>query len=92
MWFIFVSLILGFIVGALKKPTNTFKKYINAVTFIFITLLLFVMGISIGTNKDIIKDLGKIGLTSLTYAFFAVLFSILAVYLLTDVLFKGKKT
>lgn len=43
-------------------------------------VLIFVMGISVGMNEQIISSIGKIGLTSAVYALFTTGFSIIFVY------------
>jgi len=91
MWFIYVSLCIGILIGASNKIPNRIIRYNDLLTLIGIYSLLFVMGVSIGINKDIINKLDKVGFQALIYAFLSVLFSIIVVYLLTSVLLRGKK-
>ena len=59
---------------------------------VWLMLLIFCMGVSIGRNGDIIQALPSLGGKALLYAVLAVIGSIVAVYLLTKVfLRKGAK-
>ncbi|QVK19042.1 LysO family transporter [Mycoplasmatota bacterium] len=91
MWFIYISLCIGIGIGALNLVPKKIIKYNDHLSTISVFSLLFVMGISIGSNKKVINDLYRIGLSGLLYAFLSVLFSMLVVYILTGILFRGEK-
>jgi uncharacterized membrane protein YbjE (DUF340 family) len=55
-----------------------------------IYLLLFMLGISVGTNKEVIENLGKIGYEAVTIAIASITGSVLLSALLFKVLFKQK--
>lgn len=91
MWFIYVSLCIGIGIGASNKISKKIIKYNDHLSTISIFSLLFVMGISIGANKDIINNFHRIGLSGLLYAFLSILFSMMVVYLLTSILFRRRR-
>ena len=55
-----------------------------------IYLLVFMLGISVGTNKEVIENLGKIGYEAVVIAIASITFSVLFSALLFKVLFKQK--
>jgi len=55
-----------------------------------IYLLLFMLGISVGTNKEVIDNLGKIGYEAVAIAIASISGSVLLAALLFKVLFKQK--
>ncbi len=56
-------------------------KIVNKVYLAVVVLLLFFMGVSIGNNKNIFRNLGVIGLESLALAIFGMIGSIIFVKL-----------
>ncbi len=59
MLFFIGCVLLGYIVGK-SKSTNaeTNNKYMNAIIY----FLLFILGLKLGVNEDVIAKLGSIGL------------------------------
>ena len=59
------------------------------------TLLIFSMGIKLGSRENFLHELGSVGFQSLVYAIVPIFFSVLTVYLLTQRFMKpgnsGKK-
>lgn len=91
MWFIYISLCIGIIIGATTKANKKDKKVVDVLTLISVFALLFVMGINIGTNKEVINNLGNVGLLALIYSIFTIIGSIIVVYFLTQIIFRGIK-
>lgn len=52
--------------------------------------LLFVMGVKIGLDKDIIYSLGTIGLQSIFLAVFSIIFSIIGVRIISSKVLREK--
>ncbi len=90
MWFIYISLCMGFLIGAINILPKKIKKHNDLFTLIGISSLLFVMGISIGINKDIINNIGTFGLIGFIYSFFSVLGSVIIVYVFTSLILRRK--
>ncbi len=77
----------GIITGLLLK-NRIDSKPITFLLNITIYLLLFFMGVSIGTNPEIINNLGQISLKALTIAVAAISGSILIARLLDRIINK----
>lgn len=87
MWLILGIMTAGIITGLLLK-NRIDSKPITFLLNITIYLLLFFMGVSIGTNPEIINNLGQISLKALTIAIAAILGSILIARLLDRIINK----
>lgn len=67
-------------------------KRINTRAQTFLTILLiFSMGVSIGKNEALLRDIGRLGLDSLLFCLFPMAASILVVYLTTRKMLPRKK-
>lgn len=85
----FVLYIIGaMIVGALAGWLLRKKKlsFISPVTMILVCLLLFVLGIEIGSNKQAINELGTLGLPTVVITLAAMAGSILMGWLLWKIM------
>ena len=82
---IFIVLALGFVVGFRGILTEKGLKINAKLQTVWLMLLIFCMGVSIGRNGDIIQALPSLGGKALLYAVLAVIGSIVVVYLLTKV-------
>ena len=87
MWLILSIMTAGIITGLLLK-NRIDSKPITFLLNITIYLLLFFMGVSIGTNPEIINNLGQISLKALTIAVAAISGSILIARLLDRIINK----
>lgn len=88
MLWLLLTLFIGFGVGMLlrdraKLPTGT-------ITMISICLLLLVLGMEIGSNKELLSSLPTMGLTSLIVSVGGILGSVVLAKILTDII-KRKK-
>lgn len=73
---------------------NISEKLVSKVSKIqsfFLFLLIFVMGIRIGMDDQVISSIGEIGLLALTFALLTSSFSVLAVYIVRKKFIKDKK-
>ncbi|SDK53069.1 LysO family transporter [Natronincola ferrireducens] len=84
-------LVLGAIIGYKNILSNFFMEKIEDIQTYALLLLLFIMGINIGIDQDVIKYFGVIGYQSIVLATFSIVFSILAVKLVTGKVLKGKE-
>lgn len=94
MWKIFLSLFIGFLIGYKKLISDNLIKLNSKIQTIFLILLIFTMGIGVGMNKDILKQLPNIGGKALFFAISCSLGSIIIVYIISSIFFekeKGKK-
>lgn len=82
-------MILGTVVGYIFR-SNKLGNISKIITFI-IWVLLFLLGVEVGTNPDIIAGLGTIGVEALIITVAAVLGSALVALLLWSYIKKSKK-
>ena len=82
-------MILGTVVGYIFR-SNKLVNISKIITFI-IWVLLFLLGVEVGTNPDIIAGLGTIGVEALIITVAAVLGSALVAILLWRHIKKSKK-
>lgn len=83
MMSILFFLVLGIIIGAKINFKERSIKLLNQGQSIGVILLLFVMGLSIGLDKDLLSKLQSLGYKALIFAALTTAFSIAAVFLAT---------
>lgn len=81
---ILIALVLGAIIGYFVKLSHRGTKINGRLQQIGVIFLLFSMGVSIGADSDIIKNLPSIGLKAFLFAVGTIGCSILAVYILSE--------
>ena len=69
----------GVLVGATVFPQNL-KKWNSRLQLGMTALLIFTMGVSLGSRPGFLEELGAIGLKSLIFALLPILFSVALVY------------
>lgn len=79
----------GMGIGFLLRHKNT--RWIHTVITGFIWLLLFLLGVEVGNNQNIIRGLHTLGLEALLMAVSATLGSVLAAWALWWYLYKKRK-
>lgn len=83
MWTILVSLFAGTALSLLKIIPEKFMKYNLRIQQIGVIILLFSMGASIGSNKELLGNLKMMGIKAATFAVLTTAFSVLLTYLFT---------
>jgi uncharacterized transporter YbjL len=86
MWSIAVTVSLGIIIGLFLKWTKNMTLINSKFQVIGLSVLLFLMGVSIGSNPEIVRNLSLIGLKSMTFSILTVFFSVLMIYLASQLL------
>lgn len=89
MWTIILFMALGILVGAVIQLKERQVSVLGKLQSAGVILLLFVMGLSIGLDRNLLSQLGTLGYKAFVYAGLTTAFSIAAVYLFTHKL--GKK-
>lgn len=79
----------GIFIGWLFHNKKKFLKINSELTNCAIYLLLFLLGVSVGTNEKILNNFDKIGLQAITITIFAVIGSILVSWLTYIIFFKN---
>lgn len=87
---ILMIMIVGVIIGTLVFPQR-WHSYNNKVQVISIIVLIFCMGTTLGSNKDLMRSLLVIGFKGFIFAIIPIILSIGMVYALTKHLMKEKK-
>lgn len=83
MWMILFSLAVGIIVGVLKiLPPNLVKINLRFQQ-IGVVILIFSMGASVGSNRELIKNIQAMGLKSLVFALLTSILSIIVLYFIS---------
>lgn len=83
MWSIAVTVSLGIVIGLSIRWTGKMTFYNGKFQVVGLSALLFLMGVSIGSNPDVVSNLRLIGLKSLSFSVLTVLFSVLFIYIAT---------
>ena len=87
---ILLSIISGVAVGYAVRR-SAFTKYVSRIIQIIILLLLFFLGISVGSNTEVVNNFGAIGLDAFIIAAFATLGSLIFAKLVYKLFFERKK-
>lgn len=80
MLIIFAILVSGILLGRLLRNKN--MKFLPKVITVIIWTLLFSLGVGVGSNPEVMSNLGSLGVLALLIAIFAVAGSIFTTWLL----------
>ncbi|MFW5897803.1 MAG: lysine exporter LysO family protein [Halanaerobium sp.] len=75
IFFLFTGILLGFKLDA----KNHFVKFADLITKVGLVILLLAMGANLGSNDQIVLQLGEIGFQAFVFAAVSIIFSLLAV-------------
>jgi uncharacterized membrane protein YbjE (DUF340 family) len=89
MLIILVLLVLGILLGRLLRNKSESLKLIDRITTGSIYLLLFLLGIAIGSNKEIVSNLSNLGLTALLITAFSLAGSIFLSFIVYRIFFRN---
>lgn len=81
MWDIFLAVGIGFFIGYKGFIKEKGIKLNSKLQTVWLMLLIFCMGVSIGRNGDIVKNLPLLGGKAILFAIMTVLCSIIVVYI-----------
>ena len=87
MFTIIGTMFTGIILGYIFRNMEFLKKTEKTISYTII-LLLFIMGLSVGSNDRIIENLGSFGWQAAIIAFSATCGSIIAAWLVLTLFFK----
>ncbi len=80
----------GILFGWLLRQKFALEKWVNYLILGFIFLLLFVLGLEVGSNEKIVSGLVKLGWIAVLISFSAIFFSVLLSWLIYRLFFKSK--
>lgn len=82
---------VGALLGAGGKLSDKFTGKLSKLQFASLLLMLFVMGINIGVNDNVVSGFYKLGFQAVVLAAFSIAFSILFVKLVSGFVQRGRK-
>ena len=89
MWVIalyFGFILVGFLIGSKIVPKGIEIKFTNTLFPVLVFLVIFLMGIIIGSDEKVISSIGSIGTIAFVLTLFAMTGSVLAVTLMRKLL------
>lgn len=84
---ILIYMLIGIIIGFKWFPTKL-KKWNERIQVISVSVLIFLMGVNLGSRPNFLRDFAWFGLESLLLAIIPIIFSVLVVYIITKYFFK----
>ncbi|MBV1756904.1 MAG: lysine exporter LysO family protein [Dethiosulfatibacter sp.] len=66
-------------------------KRVGSLQMFFLYMLIFIMGIRLGMNKEVLKAIGDIGFKAAVFTVGTLATSVAAVYVVSQLLFKGQE-
>ncbi|HAD81379.1 MAG: hypothetical protein A2509_05825 [Candidatus Edwardsbacteria bacterium RIFOXYD12_FULL_50_11] len=91
MFTVLIIMTAGIILGYLIRRKTRIIRYIGSAINLAIYLLLFLLGISVGANETIIRNLGTLGLTAIALTAGAVAGSVGLSYFTYQIFFVAKE-
>lgn len=88
MYKIFLSIAIGVFIGYRGFIGPKGIKWNGRLQNVWLLLLIFFMGITIGMNRDIMGQLPKLGGRALLFAVACIIGSVLVVYILSNLFFE----
>ncbi len=82
---------VGMAIGYILRNNKIIEKITDKAVMLSIYILLFFIGISVGANELIIKNLGRIGETALFLTIGAVIGTVLVSFFVFENFFKNKQ-
>lgn len=80
--YIFIILV-GVFISSKGKLNEMVEKNLSKLQYASLLLLLFIMGVNIGINDNIISEFGKLGLQAIVLSLSSIILSVAAVKLVT---------
>lgn len=77
----FGLLAIGWLLSNKGLIPNKLMGKISSIQTMFLFILIFVMGIRLGMNEQVVSSIGQIGFKALIFAFFTAGFSVFFVFL-----------
>lgn len=87
---IFLVVGIGFLIGFFGLLKERGIRYNSRLQTVWLLLLIFCMGVSIGSNAEVIQSLPQLGGKALVFALLTVIGSIAAVFVISRIFLEGK--
>ncbi|WP_432665295.1 LysO family transporter [Wukongibacter baidiensis] len=86
-----VIISIGALVGYKELVSEKLSSKMSSLQYFCLLFLLFVMGVKIGVNKNVLMSVHKLGFTAIVISIFSIGFSILGVKLISKYIKAEKK-
>lgn len=86
LYLIILFLFSGIVLGFFLDEENCFVKFADLITKGGLVILLLSMGTNLGSNQQIVLNLGEIGFQAFLFAVFSIIFSVIAVVIFVKAL------
>ncbi len=83
MWIILGVLAAGIAIGMLVKLDERHIKIVRLLQQAGVVMLIFCMGIGIGGDRELVRNIQSIGVKAVIFACFTIAFSVALVYITT---------
>lgn len=80
MILVILALILGFLFGWFYRKLELYKRILSNLYLFTVSVLLFSIGVTVGTNQDLLANLFSIGLKALLFTTIMLLSTLLVTY------------
>ena len=87
---ILLIMCLGIIIGY-KYLNENYSKISSLIQMICTIILIFSMGVSLGNRKEFFSELSTLGIKSLIFSIFPIIFSIIFVFILSKKFIENNK-
>ncbi|MCG8540379.1 MAG: LysO family transporter [Clostridia bacterium] len=74
-----VIMAIGALVGYKELASQKIFNKMSTIQYACLLFLLFIMGVKIGINKDVLMSVHKLGFTAVIISVFSIVFSVLGV-------------
>lgn len=91
MFGVMLTMLCGILAGYLLRNFKSIPAFVSKASIYIIFLLLFVMGLSVGSNPQVIHHFGKLGFLGITIALVSVAGSVVLSWVVYRYLFKSHK-
>lgn len=88
---ILLIMIAGITAGIILRKKKRVISFVEKLTMWAIYLLLFLLGISVGTNDQVINNFGIIGLKSILLTLSGIAGSVILAFILYNFMFRDKE-
>jgi len=89
---LFSLLIVGLVAGVILRRRPAVLRSAEKTSSVMVYALLFLLGISAGSNKQVVGQIGKLGYQAMVITVFAVIGSLIVSYVVYRVFFKNTGT
>jgi uncharacterized membrane protein YbjE (DUF340 family) len=88
MYQVLLLLLVGMLIGFLLRAKKIFAQSVDIIINILIYILLLFLGISMGSNKLIVKNIGSIGINAFVLSLASIVGSVLFCFLVYLLFFR----